>query len=255
MMNTGLTFGSEGPMMEGTWYNTQTGDSFTVRDSFFEDNQFVVTTTDGRYLKYEQIQDYIKSDKPIEMEKPKPKQEVLPTEVTDLLEGENYDDMIMADDLAMIRGKAPVTLGNLKDSMTTNPYPYNPNPAMQVVSSEPINTNYDIISKALTKRTLPDFQIGINWLGCPVKEMAMLMDLMDVQESEIVDWYLSQVDTETTTAMIKEVIKDYLYKQIHKPEITETECVAVTSEAIKTEPVVDIAKTTANKKKTTKKKK
>ena len=47
MMNTGLTFGSEGPMMEGTWYNTRTGDSFTVRDSFFEDNQFVITTTDG----------------------------------------------------------------------------------------------------------------------------------------------------------------------------------------------------------------
>ena len=65
MINSGLTFGSEGPMMEGTWYNPRTGDSFTVRDSFFEDNQFVITTTDGRYLKYEQIQDYIKSDKPI----------------------------------------------------------------------------------------------------------------------------------------------------------------------------------------------
>lgn len=219
-MNTGLTFGSEGPMMEGTWYNTRTGDSFTVRDSFFEDNQFVITTTDGRYLKYEQIQDYIKSDKPIEMKKPEPKHDVLPAEVADLLEGENYDDMIMADDLAMIQGKAPATLGNLKDSMTTNPYPYNPNPAMQVVSSEPINTNYDIISKALTKRTLPDFQIGIDWFGCPVKEMEMLMDLMDVQESEIVDWYLSQVDIETTTAMIKEVIKDYLAKQLH-PEVDE----------------------------------
>ena len=219
-MNTGLTFGSEGPMMEGTWYNTRTGDSFTVRDSFFEDNQFVITTTDGRYLKYEQIQDYIKSDKPIEMKKSEPKHDVLPAEVADLLEGENYDDMIMADDLAMIQGKAPATLGNLKDSMTTNPYPYNPNPAMQVVSSEPINTNYDIISKALTKRTLPDFQIGIDWFGCPVKEMEMLMDLMDVQESEIVDWYLSQVDIETTTAMIKEVIKDYLAKQLH-PEVDE----------------------------------
>ena len=210
MMNSGLTFGSEGPMMEGTWYNTRTGDSFTVRDSFFEDNQFIVTTTDGRYLKYEQMQDYIKSDKPIEMKKPEPKHEDLPAEVADLI-GDNYDDMIMADDLAMIQGQSINSLGNLNK----------PNP-IQVVQSVPVqaNTNYDILSKALSKRTLPDFQVGIDWLACPVKEMNMLIDLMDVQEQEIVDWYLSQVDVQTTTLMIKEVIKDYLMKQLH-PEVAE----------------------------------
>lgn len=211
MMNAGLTFGSEGPMMEGTWYNTRTGDSFTVRDSFFEDNQFVVTTTDGRYLKYEQIQDYIKSDKPIEMKKPEPKHEALPAEVADLIGGD-YEDLIK-EDLAMIQGQTTNSLGNLN----------RPNPT-QVVQSTPapvqVNTNYDIISKALSKRTLPDFQVGIDWLACPVKEMNMLIDLMDVQEQEIVDWYLSQVDLQTTTIMIKEVIKDYLMKQLH-PKVDE----------------------------------
>ena len=54
-----LTFGMEGPIMDGTWYNTQTGDSFTVRNSFFEDNQYIVQTTDGRILRYDQIQNYI----------------------------------------------------------------------------------------------------------------------------------------------------------------------------------------------------
>ena len=62
-----LTFGTEGPIMEGTWYNPQTGDSFTVRNSFFEDNQYIVQTTDGRVLGYNQIQNYVKSDRPIEM--------------------------------------------------------------------------------------------------------------------------------------------------------------------------------------------
>ena len=211
MMNAGLTFGSEGPMMEGTWYNTRTGDSFTVRDSFFEDNQFVVTTTDGRYLKYEQIQDYIKSDKPIEMKKSEPKHEDLPAEVADLIGGD-YEDLIK-EDLAMIQGQTTNSLGNLN----------RPNPT-QVVHSTPVpvlvNTNYDIISKALSKRTLPDFQVGIDWLACPVKEMNMLIDLMDVQEQEIIDWYLSQVDLQTTTLMIKEVIKDYLMKQLH-PKVDE----------------------------------
>lgn len=255
-MNTGLTFGSEGPMMEGTWYNTRTGDSFTVRDSFFEDNQFVVTTTDGRYLKYEQIQDYIKSDKPIEIPKKQTKSDsiLLPPEVAGLLEEENYNNMIMADDLAMIQGQgqAPVSLGNLKDSMITNPYPYNPNPAMRVVQSTPVqvNTNYDIISKALSKRTLPDFQVGIEWLACPVKEMNMLIDLMDVQEQEIVDWYLSQVDVQTTTLMIKEVIKDYLIKQLH-PEVDEdAQIVELVQQLQDTNTVATIEKPT---KKTTKK--
>lgn len=254
MINSGVTFGMEGPIMEGTWYNVQTGDSFTVRNSFFEDNEFVIQTTDGRLLKYSQIQNYIKSDKPIEMPKKQTKSDsiLLPPEVAGLLEDENYNDMIMADDLAMIQGQTPVTLGNLRDSMTTNPS-YTPNSAMQVVSNEPINTNYDIISKALSKRTLPDFQVGIEWLACPVKEMNMLIELMDVQEQEIVDWYLSQVDIEITTVMIKEVIRDYLYKQLHKSETIENE--AVISEEVKTEPIVDIEKTTANKKKTTKKKK
>lgn len=239
MINTGLTFGSEGPMMEGTWYNTRTGDSFTVKDSFFEDNQFVVTTTDGRYLKYEQIQNYIKSDKPIEMKKPESKQEVLPAEVAGLLEDTNYDDMIMADDLAMIHGQTPsVNLGNLNDN-NSNKY------AQGVAPS----SNYDIINKALSKRTLPDFQIGIDWIAVPVKEIEMLMSLMDVEEHEIVNWYLAQVDIQTTTLMIKEVIKDYIYRQLHEPVIVPTESV----EEIKPEPVVNLEKVTANKKKTTKK--
>lgn len=249
MINNGLTFGSEGPMMEGTWYHPQTGDSFTVRDSFFEDNQFVVTTTDGRYLKYEQMQNYIKSDKPIEMKKSEPKHEDLPAEVADLI-GDNYDDMIMADDLAMIQGRTPVTLGNLKDSTTTNPYPYTPNPGMQVVQSAPINTNYDIISKALSKRTLPDFQVGIDWLACPVKEMNMLIDLMDVQEQEIIDWYLSQVDVQTTTLMIKEVIKDYLMKQLHPAVDEDTQVVELAQQLQDTNT---IAKPTKKSTKKTKK--
>lgn len=236
MINNGLTFGMEGPVMEGTWYNTTTGDSFTVRNSFFEDNEFIIQTTDGRILRYSQMQDYIKSDKPIQMEK-KTQQNDLPAEVADLLEGENYNDMIMADDLAMIQGQAPTSLGNIAD----------PKP-QHIVVSNPINTNYDIISKALTKRTLPDIQVGVDWLGFPVKEISMLMDLMDVTEEEIVNWYLDQVDVATTTIMIKEVMKDYIYRQLHEPVIVPTESV----EEIK--PVVKPEKTTTNKKKTTKKK-
>lgn len=243
-MNAGLTFGSEGPIMDGTWYNTRTGDSFTVRDSFFEDNQFVITTTDGRYLKYEQIQDYIKSDKPIEMPKKQTKSDsiLLPPEVAGLLEDENYDNMIMEDDLAMIQGNA---LGNL---YATNPGSIDSKPTQVVQGTPtPTSTNYDIISKALSKRTLPDFQVGIDWIGCPVKEIDMLIDLMDVSEEEIVDWYLDQVDVVTTTTMIKNVIKDYLIKQLH-PEVDEdTQVVELVQQLQDTNTVAKPAKKVTKK--------
>lgn len=245
-----LTFGMEGPIMDGTWYNTQTGDSFTVRNSFFEDNQYIVQTTDGRILRYDQIQNYIKSDKPIEMAKPKQDKinDVLPAEVADLI-GDFEGDML-PEDMEMINGYN--SLGNLNAPATTHAPEIKAN---AVVVNQSVSTNYDIISKALTKRSLPDFQVGIDWEACPLKEMNMLMDLMDVEESEIVDWYLSQVDVENTTYMIKEVIKDFIAKQLHPETNEDTKCVAATSEAIKTKPIVDIEKITANKKKTTKKKK
>ena len=35
----GINFPMDGPCMSGTWYNPHTKDSFTVRDTFFENNQ------------------------------------------------------------------------------------------------------------------------------------------------------------------------------------------------------------------------
>lgn len=210
MFNNGITFGSDGPMMDGTWYNPKTGDSFTVRNTFFEDNQYIVQTTDGRVLGYNQIQDYIKSDKPIQME-PKQQNTSLPQEVADLI-SDDYSDMIMEDDLNMIQGRT--SLGNLANPVSTitpQPLPVTPS----------VSNNYDIIGKALTKRQLPDFQIGIDWKNCPISEMNMLMDLMDIGEGEIIDWYLSQVDVENTTIMIREVIKDYLYKMLYPEPVVK----------------------------------
>ena len=135
----GLTFGMEGPNMEGTWYNPHTGDSFTVRNSFFEDNQFIVQTEDGRILKYEQIQEYIKSDKPINIQTPV-QAETLPAEVTSILES-SYDSNILADDLAMISGNS---LGNL----------HTPTPPAQTEPQghpEPSFSNFTVMHRCLRR--------------------------------------------------------------------------------------------------------
>ena len=36
-----LMFTGDGPLMTGHWHNYKTGDSFTVADTFFQDNQYV----------------------------------------------------------------------------------------------------------------------------------------------------------------------------------------------------------------------
>ena len=216
MMNNGLTFGMEGPIMDGTWYNTTTGDSFTVQNSFFEDNQFIIQTTDGRMLGYDQIQDYIKSDNPINVKKPEP-QTILPPEVAEIIDNGTPDAEygILEDDLMMINGNN--SLGNLGDNLRNNIIE-----TAQTTNNISSNMNYDIISKALTKRSLPNFNIEVDWEECPIKEMNMLMDLMDVNESEIIDWYTSQCNVELTTIMIKEIISDYIYKQLHPDVIINT---------------------------------
>jgi hypothetical protein len=235
-----MTSGMEGPIMEGTWYNMQTGDSFTVQNSFFEDNEFIIQTTDGRILRYNQIQNYIKSDKPIEMPtKQITQQESLPAEVAGLLD-DNYQDMILPDDMAMISG-APTSLGNLNSNNSNNSSIQNSGSPVTYATE----SNYNIISKALSKRDLPDFQIEIDWKSCPLKEMNMLMDLMDVEESEIIEWYLSQVDVETTTYMIKEVLKDFISKELHPAELIP--------ESMDMSTVESIAKPKATKTKTKKK--
>jgi hypothetical protein len=71
------------------------------------------------------------------------------------------------------------------------------------------------------------------------------MDLMDVEESEIIEWYLSQVDVETTTYMIKEVLKDFISKELHPAELIP--------ESMDMSTVESIAKPKATKTKTKKK--
>lgn len=226
-----LTFGTEGPIMEGTWYNPQTGDSFTVRNSFFEDNQYIVQTTDGRVLGYNQIQNYVKSDRPIEMPIQTTSQNI-PAEVASILETTGDDNLLKG---------LNSPLGNLYDPVETNPA-YNVGYAN--------NSNLSIIEKALSKRTLPDFQIGVDWKDYPAREISMLMELMDVKEDEIIEWYLSKVDIDTTTLMIKNVIKNYITTKMHPYEDVIIEIPTNTEDVKPTE----IKETIKKPKKTSKKK-
>lgn len=182
-MNNGVIFNADSPTMDGYWYNPQTGDNFTVKDSFFEDGQYVVTTTDGRMLNYNQIQYYVKVDKPII----KPQEQQIPKEVSDLI-GE--DNLILSDEMDMIKNN---NLGNMYSKPT----------------QQTINDDY-IIDKALSKRNLPNILIDIDWITFPKKEIDMLINIMDVSIKDIIEYYLDKVDIASIRECVARSVKQYI---------------------------------------------
>lgn len=214
MMNNGIVFGDQGPLMEGTWYNPTTGDSFTVRDSFFEDGQYMVTTTDGRMIGYNMIQNYIKSDKPIHTQKKtEPKSEELPTSVLNELASENDELDILPEDQIIFSNPTPKSLGNI-NSQPTSPV-------------EASNTS--IISKALGKATKPTVVADVTWTDFPKKQIEMLSEIMEIDMKEIVEWYASQLDTTEIAIAIHNSLVQYINNQLYG-DLISLECVVSVSD-------------------------
>lgn len=208
MIQPGMMFGGEGPVMQGTWYNPNTGDAFTVRDSFFEDNQYVVTTTDGRYLNYNQLQNYVQSDMKLEDLKKaktnaKPKEEILPDEVNNLISGNGpaslIDELIIPEDMDILT-KPQTQLGNIYTNNIKEP---NTNAVIT-----PANMNTAIIEKALGNTSKPKIMVDVAWLDYPAKQIEMLHDIMSISEEEIVEWYLDNIQMTELVEAVKESIKN-----------------------------------------------
>lgn len=216
-MNNGVVFNSEGPMMSGTWYNPNTGDSFTVLDNFFENNQFMVTTTDGRMLNYDQIQYYIQSDKPINQSTPSPLSDV-PASITSMLE--DNSGQILSDDMSLINSNLNTISTPEVGKLYVDPEWSNPGVSF--------SNNYPIIEKALSKTVLPEIDIRLKWSKYPEREIEMLTDIMDVQMSEIVDWYINKFGVNEIKKLIENSIESYFYIKEDNPEE-----VAVTNPVIK----------------------
>ena len=234
-MQPGMTFGSEGPLVQGTWINPTTGDSFTVRDSFFEDNQYVVTTTDGRYIRYDQLQHYIQADpKAIDGIKQaaanKVKDEPLPTEVSNLIATDDNmaETMITPEDYELIygspnygrTGRDPITksLGNLNDG-TRHIAPANAH-TTTAGTALPEDMNTAIIKKALNNTEQPKFNVVVDWDNYPTKQIEMLYDIMGISEEEILDWYLDNIQMDDVITAIKNGIKNRICPT-QKPEVVD----------------------------------
>lgn len=192
MINNGLTFGTQGPVMSGTWYNPKTGDSFTVMDSFFENNQYMVKTTDGRVLEYNLLQNYVQSDSPIPPMNKSNVDNELPASVLSELATDDFVPTLPREALGTT---TPTNLGN--------------------INTPAVESNKGIIGKALGKCSKPEVVANITWDDFPKRQIEMLSEIMEIDVKEIVEWYTNQLDTTEIAIAIHNSIVRYINDQLY----------------------------------------
>ena len=215
-----LTFNIEGPMMQGTWINPATGDTFTVKDSFFQDNQYIVQTTDGRMIGYDRLQNYVQTDSNKEMESIKRQAQNesknilddVPDNILAMMDDTGKDDtasLTPDDDFGMLPEDAALLKGTPPGSAGTTPIPAGDlrSTSHRYAQQSP---NYTIIEKALKKTQMFDINHIVSWSNFPTREIEMLTDVMDIDINEIVDYYVNLLDINTIRNDIAKSIADAL---------------------------------------------
>lgn len=189
------------PMLEGTWYNPKTGDSLTIRDTLFEDNNLVVLTTDGRRVPYTQMEKYVKSDKPIpKMPKVDPnitsKKKKMSERDEALAEPATWDDLILDEDKDVLNNNI-LTKGLESTSQK-----------QATVSKAPAQSVDDQILEKALKRWDDDIKVdvSIQW-GAKESTLNNLMDMFGFTEEDFAKYLLSKVKNIDLEEPMKEAIK------------------------------------------------
>lgn len=243
-----MNFGMDGPQVTGWWVNPQTGDKFNAVDTFFEDNNLLIKTSDGRLLNYNQIKNYIQTDRPESFTTPQKSKsqhvnEEIPAEIlAEIDNGEGGEDSLLISD----------------DNIYGTPTKLSSGGELGNIYNEPVKASvikdFDIIDRALNSKTMPDFGFDVWWKDFPKREMEMLIEVLQIPESEIIDYYINKIVLTEVKDHLAKCIKDYIDDQLHPATGSEK----VSEKEKKSDASGVVTKTTeveTQKKKTTTKKK
>lgn len=241
----------EGPILSGHWYNPSTGDSFTVKDTYFEDNNLYVITTDGRRMNYDMISKYVQSDKPIpkQTQPAQNQNNVLPPELASQIlnptntvssDSNNSEFGILEDDMALISGQATSQVSsqvNKEKAITRDKFNIN---AVQQLQQE--DEDSMLIRRILSRSQEPKITCSVEWSKFPNKQLEML-EMMGVDLNKIADYYINKIDLQ----VIKDKIKEDISKYIQDVLEIETEDVKDTNSDLSTKIKTKETKTTETK--------
>ena len=188
---------SGGPMMEGTWYNPSTGDSFTVKDTYFEGDQMYIISMDGRRYNGDMISSYVQTDGPLP---PKPK---IDPNQPKMSKGELFQglDAEMQSEIEGLIGQKPQPEGNpLNQVIGSKAFAGTVQEAIQPVDEDAL-----LLKRLLDRAEMPKITCSIKWSKFPSKQLEML-EMMGVPEEKAADYILSKIDLKDVRIQVAQAI-------------------------------------------------
>lgn len=220
MVQQELSFGTEGPLMSGTWVNPKTGHKFTVLDCFFQDNQFIVQTTDGQMLDYNTIQDYVQCTDangretaiPSNMLKPKTATELPPEIASEIAAADQIQvEEMLPEDRAILGNLNHRTPQQLEHAAAGHRDPVGP-------KGMPGDANADLlmVQRVLNKHAKPQVEAKILW-ETPERQIDTLINVLGIEPEVVAEYYMNYMDMDAVYNLIRSKLTDYINKVAQLP--------------------------------------
>lgn len=239
-----MYFGDGGPVMSGHWFNPKTNDTFTVRDCFFEDNNLIVTTTDGRRLDYNMVADYVKTDKPMDLPK-KTQQSNIPVNILNEIEPTDVNnELLLADDLAVLNNPISqnTSLGNIAKINNAN----------ENLNLQPVISEDEMLINRILKRTQgPKVEFTVSWDCFPEKRIEML-EMLGIDPEAVAEYYIKENSMESIVKDVNKAIRKIIIAKLmpkDSKELIDAKPNEVIAEEIKLDVQKALSKKTKNKNK------
>lgn len=215
-MNTaGITFDGTAPMMEGTWFNPKTGDVIKIRDTFFENNNYIARTTDGRMLNYSQLQNYVRDDSKTPNTN---KQDVKPVQHPAAATVQNTpsvdpDSMLSQEDLDILEGLSnPDAEQNRKAVQEVqNGIAERLNGIADYIDKrgQELTISDQIINRAMEDEDEPRLVVKVSWYA-PVEKLRFLKENMGITDSDIVRWITRTLDSRDLSSDVRDSVTEWV---------------------------------------------
>jgi hypothetical protein len=215
-MNTaGITFDGTAPMMEGTWFNPKTGDVIKIRDTFFENNNYIARTTDGRMLNYSQLQNYVRDDSKTPNTN---KQEVKPVQQAAAAPVQNTpsvdpDSMLSQEDRDILEGLSNPDAAQNRSAVqeVQNGIAERLNGIADYIDKrgQELTISDQIINRAMEDEEEPRLVVQVSW-NAPVEKLRFLKENMGITDSDIVRWITRTLDSRDLSSDVRDSVTEWV---------------------------------------------
>lgn len=252
----------DGPTIEGVWQNPKTGDFFTVRDSYMEDDDFIIIATDGRRFNYKMLNDYSQTNQKIEELKHsrdmirRKREQDEDNEVLKLV-GSDEEDILTK---PLKRNTQPTTqtpsggvemddeinslMGNYANPVKRPAgvrMPIDvPDYDRSVAYKQPTLKDADIIGRALKRVKAPEIKLDLIFEKYPEKQLDMLVNLMGCEYEDIANWMYEEYFSMDLKSIIIDKIKEMLEGDKPEESVVINEWKAPFPSKIQTQETINI---------------